>query len=240
MLPDFDRADRIVAYWATPRHPRGARRGPDLPLSRRSFQYEGDDRERSDYYGDDDDDPDADCSDHPTTPRHHEPPTRLCETLTRTGLELLTARLRDLTAKTHPRRTPDRLRGGPGAPGRVRGDGPRRPTQGSRRTNRKPSLWATRVAKPGPVSNFPWRRLAWPGFGMISFPPVLGPCFGVLVFTKTRRPRRLRGGDGVMNLKEMKTVSPVLTSSQTEQPPLCASVRECRLRSANGHSSSER
>ena len=26
-----------------------------------------DDRERSDYYGDDDDDPDADGSDHPTT-----------------------------------------------------------------------------------------------------------------------------------------------------------------------------
>jgi hypothetical protein len=28
---------------------------------------EVDDRERSDYYGDDDDDPDADGSDHPTT-----------------------------------------------------------------------------------------------------------------------------------------------------------------------------
>src|SRR4029453_17433731 len=42
------------------------------------------------------------------------------------GLELLTARLRDLTAKTHPRRTPDRLRGGPGAlRGRAHGDVPR-------------------------------------------------------------------------------------------------------------------
>ncbi|HEY9470166.1 MAG TPA: hypothetical protein VIQ76_11200 [Propionibacteriaceae bacterium] len=30
MLPDFDRADRIVAYWATPRHPRRARRSPVL------------------------------------------------------------------------------------------------------------------------------------------------------------------------------------------------------------------
>jgi hypothetical protein len=30
MLPDFDRADRIGAYWATPRHPRGARRNPVL------------------------------------------------------------------------------------------------------------------------------------------------------------------------------------------------------------------
>jgi hypothetical protein len=49
----------------------------------RSFQDEVDDRERSDYYGDDDDDPDADGSDHPTIPRHHKPPTRQCETLTR-------------------------------------------------------------------------------------------------------------------------------------------------------------
>jgi hypothetical protein len=63
-----------------------------LRLPRRSFQDEVDDRERSDYYGDDDDDPDADGSDHPTTPRHHRPPTRLCETLTRTGLEFVVSR----------------------------------------------------------------------------------------------------------------------------------------------------
>jgi hypothetical protein len=61
---------------------RGARRGPCLRLPRRSFQNEVDDRECSDYDGDDDDDPDADGSDHPTTPRHHKPPNRLCETLT--------------------------------------------------------------------------------------------------------------------------------------------------------------
>jgi hypothetical protein len=30
MPSDFDRADRIGAYWATPRHTRGARRGPVL------------------------------------------------------------------------------------------------------------------------------------------------------------------------------------------------------------------
>jgi hypothetical protein len=29
----FDRADRIGAYWATPRHPRGARRDPVLPAT---------------------------------------------------------------------------------------------------------------------------------------------------------------------------------------------------------------
>jgi hypothetical protein len=77
---------------------RGEAQGLRLP--RRSFQDEVDDRERSDYYGDDDDDPDTDGSDHPTTPRHHRPSTRLCETLTRTELELLTARLHHLTAKT--------------------------------------------------------------------------------------------------------------------------------------------
>jgi hypothetical protein len=58
--------DRCVL--GQPRHPRGARRGPSAcGLSRRSFQNEIDDRERSDYYGDDDDDPNADGSDHPTT-----------------------------------------------------------------------------------------------------------------------------------------------------------------------------
>ena len=67
MLPDFDRADRIGAYWATTgiRVERGE--AECLRLPRRSFQDEVDDRERSDYYGDDDDDPDADGSDHPTT-----------------------------------------------------------------------------------------------------------------------------------------------------------------------------
>ena len=67
MLRDFDRADRIGAYWATPgiRVKRGE--AHCLWLPRRSFQNEVDDRERSDYYGDDDDEPDADGSDHPTT-----------------------------------------------------------------------------------------------------------------------------------------------------------------------------
>ena len=72
-----------------------------MRLPRRSFQNEVDDRERSDYQGDDDDDPDANGSDHPTTPRHHKPPTRLCETLTTTGLELLTDAL-ELTPKPFP------------------------------------------------------------------------------------------------------------------------------------------
>ena len=67
MLPDFERADRIGEFWGN----LGIRveRGEALclPLPRRSFQDEVDERERSDYYGDDDDDPDADGSDHPTT-----------------------------------------------------------------------------------------------------------------------------------------------------------------------------
>jgi hypothetical protein len=100
MLPDFDRVDRISVLG----NPQASGVEPGetqcFRLPRRSFQDDIDDRERSDYYGDDDDDPDADGSDHPTTPRHHRPSTRLCETLTRTELELLTARLRDLTAKT--------------------------------------------------------------------------------------------------------------------------------------------
>jgi hypothetical protein len=81
MLRDFERADRIREFWGNPgiRVERGE--AQCLRLPRRSFQDEVDDRERSDYYGDDDDDPDADGSDHPTTPRHHKPPTRLCETL---------------------------------------------------------------------------------------------------------------------------------------------------------------
>jgi hypothetical protein len=64
MLPDFDRADRIGAYWGI-RVERGE--AECLRLPRRSFQDEVDDHERSDYYGNDDDDPDADGSDHPTT-----------------------------------------------------------------------------------------------------------------------------------------------------------------------------
>ena len=59
---------RIGAYWGN----LGIRvervEAQCLRLPRRSFQNEVDDRERSDYYGDDDDDPDADGSDHPTTP----------------------------------------------------------------------------------------------------------------------------------------------------------------------------
>ena len=67
MLPDFERADRIGRVLGQPRHPRGARRGQCLRLPRRFFQDEVDDRERSDYHGDDDDDPNADGSNHPTT-----------------------------------------------------------------------------------------------------------------------------------------------------------------------------
>jgi hypothetical protein len=67
MLPDFDRADRIGAYWATQASARERGEAQCLRLPRRSFQDEVDDRERSDYYGDDDDYPDADGSDHPTT-----------------------------------------------------------------------------------------------------------------------------------------------------------------------------
>jgi hypothetical protein len=67
MPPDFDRANRIGAYWATQASARSEARPSALRLPRRSFQDEVDDRERSDYYGDDDDYPDADGSDHPTT-----------------------------------------------------------------------------------------------------------------------------------------------------------------------------
>jgi hypothetical protein len=67
LLPDFDRADRIGPYWAT-QASAWSEAGPRcLRLPRRSFQDQVDDRERSDHYGDDDDDPDADGSDHPTT-----------------------------------------------------------------------------------------------------------------------------------------------------------------------------
>jgi hypothetical protein len=66
MLPDFERADRTGAYWGHPgiRVERGE--AQCLRLPRRSFQDVVGDRKRSDYYGDDDD-PDADGSDHPTT-----------------------------------------------------------------------------------------------------------------------------------------------------------------------------
>jgi hypothetical protein len=67
MLPDFDRADRIGAYWGNPGIPVERGEAHCLRLPSRSFQDEVDDRKRSDYYGDDDDDPDADGSDHPTT-----------------------------------------------------------------------------------------------------------------------------------------------------------------------------
>jgi hypothetical protein len=67
MLPDFERADRIGEFWGYPGIRVGAREAECLRLPGRSFQNEVDDRERSDYYGDDDDDPDADGSDHPTT-----------------------------------------------------------------------------------------------------------------------------------------------------------------------------
>ena len=67
MLPDFDRADRIGAYWRNPRIPVERGEAQCLRLPSRSFQDEVDDRKRSDYYGDDDDDPDADGSDHSTT-----------------------------------------------------------------------------------------------------------------------------------------------------------------------------
>ena len=67
MLPDFDRADRIGSYWATQASALERGEAECLRLPGRSFQNEGDDRERSDYYGDDDDDPDANGSDHPTT-----------------------------------------------------------------------------------------------------------------------------------------------------------------------------
>jgi hypothetical protein len=66
MLPDY-RADRIGAYWGNPGIPVERGEAQCLRLPRRSFQNEVDDRKRSDYYGDDDDDPDADGSDHPTT-----------------------------------------------------------------------------------------------------------------------------------------------------------------------------
>jgi hypothetical protein len=129
------------------------------------------------------------------------------------GLELFTERLRDLTAKTYPRRTPDRLRGGPGAPGRARGDAPRRgrPTQGSCRTDGNPSFWATGVAKTGPVFKLSVVTVGLAaGFGMILFPNRSSACFGVLVFAKTRRPRRLRGADGVMNTRIANRISGVL------------------------------
>jgi hypothetical protein len=67
MLPDFERADWIGEFWSYPESRVERGEGQCLRLPRRSFQDEVDDRERSDYYGDDDDDPDADGSDHPTT-----------------------------------------------------------------------------------------------------------------------------------------------------------------------------
>jgi hypothetical protein len=48
------------------------------------------------------------------------------------------------------------------------------------------------------------------GFGMILFPNGSSACFGVLVFAKTRRPRRLRGADGVMNTRIANRISGVL------------------------------
>ena len=62
-----DLSTQIGTYWGNPgiRVERG--KAQCLRLPRRSFQDEVDDRERSDYYGDDDDDPDADGSDHSTT-----------------------------------------------------------------------------------------------------------------------------------------------------------------------------
>jgi len=68
-----------------------------LRLPRRSFQDKVDDRKRSDYYGDDDDDPDADGSDHPTTLATISP--RLACAKPCQGLELVKARLRDLSAR---------------------------------------------------------------------------------------------------------------------------------------------
>jgi hypothetical protein len=68
-----------------------------LRLPGRSFQNEVDDREGSDYYGDDDDDPDADGSDHPTTLATISPRLACAKPCQGAGLELLTARLRDLT-----------------------------------------------------------------------------------------------------------------------------------------------
>jgi hypothetical protein len=66
MLPDFERTDRIGEFWGYPESRVERGEAQCLRLPRRSFQDEVDDRERSDYYGDDDDDPDADGSDNPT------------------------------------------------------------------------------------------------------------------------------------------------------------------------------
>jgi hypothetical protein len=95
---------------------------------------------------------------------------------------LLTARLRDLTAKTQPRRTPDRVCGGPGAPGRARGDAPRggRLTQGSSRTDRNPSLWATGARTRSRIRTLRATVGLAACFGMSLFPIRSSACFAVL------------------------------------------------------------
>jgi hypothetical protein len=66
-LPDFDRPTGSGRTGVTQASALERGEAECLRLPGRSFQNEVDDRERSDYYGDDDDDPDADGSDHPTT-----------------------------------------------------------------------------------------------------------------------------------------------------------------------------
>ena len=73
MLPDFDRADRIGEFWSYPESRVGRREALVFAGTEAILQDEVDDRERSDHYSDDDDDPDADGSDHPTTLNHHKP-----------------------------------------------------------------------------------------------------------------------------------------------------------------------
>jgi hypothetical protein len=67
MLPTSSEPTASGEFWGNPgiRVERGE--AQCLRLPRRFFQDEVDDRERSDYHGDDDDDPNADGSNHPTT-----------------------------------------------------------------------------------------------------------------------------------------------------------------------------
>jgi hypothetical protein len=109
MLPDFDRADRIGEFGSYPgiRVERGEAQCLRLPT--RSFQDEVRDRERSDYYGDDDDDPDADGSDHPTTLATISPRLACAKPLTRSWAGVAHGTPPPPEREPHPRRAADRM-----------------------------------------------------------------------------------------------------------------------------------
>jgi hypothetical protein len=90
------------------------------------------------------------------------------------------------------------------------------------------SLWATVMILASDV-DAPWMIL----FELVAAGAFL--CF-LLQFLGTGLSRK--GYD--KHLKEGEECLAPPDFYQRKQPPLCASVRECPMRSANGHSSSER